>query len=141
MIRGCRLLFGHAATSRHSMRRTRGRPQDAPQQSFEGSTAIRRGWMNSQDTSMHPGERCRETSNGYTRCRRVSTSFESDCGDARSATRSAEAVGYSSYHNLSDALRARTGLVPSDISRLSDSGVMERIHSKLDFNCTCEKQF
>jgi AraC-like DNA-binding protein len=53
--------------------------------------------------------------------------------DGSNATRSAEAVGYFSYHNLCDALRQRTGLVPGDVRRLSDSEVVDLLHSKLDF--------
>jgi AraC-like DNA-binding protein len=48
------------------------------------------------------------------------------------ATRSAQAAGYFSYHNLRDALRQRTGLAPSDIRRLTDTEVFDLQHSALD---------
>jgi AraC-like DNA-binding protein len=48
-----------------------------------------------------------------------------------SAARSAEAAGYASYHNVYDALRQRTGFVPSEIRHLSDDDIADLVHSKL----------
>lgn len=48
------------------------------------------------------------------------------------AGRTAEAVGYVSYHNLCDALRKRTGLIPREIRRLTEAEVLDLLHSKVD---------
>jgi AraC-like DNA-binding protein len=47
------------------------------------------------------------------------------------AGRLAEEIGYSSYHNLLEAFRRRTGFRPSDVGGLSDNDVRDLVHVKL----------
>ena len=47
------------------------------------------------------------------------------------AGRLAEQIGYTSYHNLLEAFRGRTGFRPSDVRGLSDNGVRELVDVKL----------
>ena len=49
----------------------------------------------------------------------------------------AERVGYSSYHNLLEAFRGRTGLRPSDVRALSDNDVRELVDVKLSLLESC----
>ena len=48
-----------------------------------------------------------------------------------SASQAAEDAGYSSYHNLLDALRSRTGLTPGQLRRLTDDQACEVVADRL----------